>query len=225
MKRFIEGEDRTRSRYSRSVWTTTSPKTIRCGSSTCSLMSSIWRRWALMVLRLRSRDVRRTTRRPSEDLHLRLPQSHSIEPAPGARGQRNLELIWLTGRCAGLQDDRRFPQRQRPRRSAGLPGVRCAVPASSDLFSEAIVAIDGSKFKAVNNRDKNFTAHKLKPARSRSTRASRAISPPRSRRPDPSLRQGASQAPRRRSSPRSCADEKAGGDRPPARSTPDGRCR
>jgi len=31
-----------------------------------------------------------------------------------------------------------------------------------DLFSEAIVAIDGSKFKAVNNRDKNFTEHKLK---------------------------------------------------------------
>ncbi len=30
------------------------------------------------------------------------------------------------------------------------------------LFSEAIVAIDGSKFKAVNNRDKNFTERKLK---------------------------------------------------------------
>jgi BMFP domain-containing protein YqiC len=30
-----------------------------------------------------------------------------------------------------------------------------------DLFSEAIVAIDGSKFKAVNHRDKNFTANKI----------------------------------------------------------------
>jgi hypothetical protein len=30
------------------------------------------------------------------------------------------------------------------------------------LFSGAIVAIDGSKFKAVNNRDKNFTDRKLK---------------------------------------------------------------
>ena len=29
------------------------------------------------------------------------------------------------------------------------------------LFSEAIVAIDGSKFKAINNRDKNFTERKL----------------------------------------------------------------
>ena len=30
-----------------------------------------------------------------------------------------------------------------------------------ELFSEALVAIDGSKFKAVNNRDKNFTANKI----------------------------------------------------------------
>ena len=29
------------------------------------------------------------------------------------------------------------------------------------LFSNAIVAIDGSKFKAVNNRDKNYTAAKV----------------------------------------------------------------
>ncbi len=30
-----------------------------------------------------------------------------------------------------------------------------------NLFSQAVVAIDGSKFKAVNNRDKNFTPHKI----------------------------------------------------------------
>ena len=29
------------------------------------------------------------------------------------------------------------------------------------LFEEATVAIDGSMFKAVNNRDKNFTERKL----------------------------------------------------------------
>lgn len=29
------------------------------------------------------------------------------------------------------------------------------------LFPEALVAIDGSKFKAVNNRDRNFTSAKL----------------------------------------------------------------
>lgn len=31
-----------------------------------------------------------------------------------------------------------------------------------ELFTDAFVAIDGSKFKAVNNRDKNFTKAKLK---------------------------------------------------------------
>jgi transposase len=30
------------------------------------------------------------------------------------------------------------------------------------LFAEATVAIDGSKFKAVNNRDNNFTTNKIK---------------------------------------------------------------
>ena len=30
-----------------------------------------------------------------------------------------------------------------------------------NLFTEAVVAIDGSKFKAVNNRDKNFTPNKI----------------------------------------------------------------
>ena len=31
-----------------------------------------------------------------------------------------------------------------------------------DLFSDAFVAIDGSKFKAVNNRDRNLSKGKLK---------------------------------------------------------------
>jgi hypothetical protein len=30
-----------------------------------------------------------------------------------------------------------------------------------NLFTEAVIAVDGSKFKAVNNRDKNFTANKI----------------------------------------------------------------
>ena len=31
-----------------------------------------------------------------------------------------------------------------------------------DLFANAFVAMDGSKFKAVNNRDRNFTKAKMK---------------------------------------------------------------
>jgi hypothetical protein len=40
------------------------------------------------------------------------------------------------------------------------------------LSSEAIVAIDGSKFKAVNNRDKNFTPNKIQRRMGRSRPAS-----------------------------------------------------
>ena len=41
-----------------------------------------------------------------------------------------------------------------------MPPV-CRTVRQLDLFSQAIVAIDGSKFKAVNNRDKNFTSAKM----------------------------------------------------------------
>ena len=76
--------------------------------------------------------------------------------------QRNIELLWLTGR---LTPD--FKTIADFRRDNG-PAIRnvcrefIVLCRSLNLFSEAIVAIDGSKFKAVNNRDKNFTDHKLK---------------------------------------------------------------
>ncbi|MDB6014054.1 MAG: hypothetical protein JWL65_6304, partial [Gammaproteobacteria bacterium] len=71
--------------------------------------------------------------------------------------QRNLELIWLTGR---LTPDFKTIADFRKDNGQAIRGV-CrefiTLCRSLDLFSEAIVAIDGSKFKAVNNRDKNFT--------------------------------------------------------------------
>ena len=74
---------------------------------------------------------------------------------------RNIELIWLTGRLmpdfktiADFRKDNGKAIRQVCREFV----VLCR---SLNLFSEAIVAIDGSKFKAVNNRDKNFTVRKL----------------------------------------------------------------
>src|SRR3954454_2451469 len=75
--------------------------------------------------------------------------------------QRNLELIWLTGR---LTPD--FKTIANFRKDNG-PAVRATcrqfvlLCRKLDLFSDALVAIDGSKFKAVNNRDKNFTLYKL----------------------------------------------------------------
>jgi transposase len=76
--------------------------------------------------------------------------------------QRNVELMWLTGR---LSPD--FKTIADFRRDNG-PAIRkaCAqfveLCRGMGLFEQALVVIDGSKFKAVNNRDKNFTPHKLK---------------------------------------------------------------
>jgi hypothetical protein len=58
---------------------------------------------------------------------------------------------------AGLQDHRRFPQRQRSCDPGGLHAIRGALPPAQPVHP----AIDGSKFKAVNNRDKNFTVAKV----------------------------------------------------------------
>jgi len=75
--------------------------------------------------------------------------------------QRNVELMWLTGRLAPdfktIADFRRDNGR-------GIRNVcRRFVVLCRDLklFSQAIVAIDSSKFKAVNSRDRNFTPAKI----------------------------------------------------------------
>jgi transposase len=75
--------------------------------------------------------------------------------------QRNVEVMWLTGR---LMPD--FKTIADFRKDNG-PAIRnvcrqfVVLCRELDLFAEAIVAIDGSKFKAVNNRDKNFTQAKM----------------------------------------------------------------
>jgi len=75
--------------------------------------------------------------------------------------QRNLEVMWLIGRLA--PDFKTIADFRRDN-SKGIRNV-CkqfvVMCRELNMFSQAIVAIDGSKFKAVNNRDKNFTPHKL----------------------------------------------------------------
>ena len=75
--------------------------------------------------------------------------------------QRNVELMWLTGR---LTPDFKTVADFRRDNSAGIRNVcRRFVVLCRDLklFSQALVAIDGSKFKAVNSRDCNFTNGKI----------------------------------------------------------------
>jgi transposase len=75
--------------------------------------------------------------------------------------QRNIELIWLTGRLA--PDFKTIANFRRDNGAA----IRAACAQfvvlcrQLGLFTRAVVAIDGSKFKAVNNRDKNFTVVKV----------------------------------------------------------------
>ena len=75
--------------------------------------------------------------------------------------QRNVELMWLSGR---LMPDFKTIANFRKDNGRAIRNV-CrqfiVLCRQLNLFTEAIVAIDGSKFKAVNNRDKNFTPAKM----------------------------------------------------------------
>ena len=88
----------------------------------------------------------------------RIPSSRRLE----REAQRNVELMWLTGRLA--PDFKTIADFRCDNGEAIGKVCREFVELSRQLglFGDAVVAIDGSKFKAVNNRDKNFTPHKLK---------------------------------------------------------------
>jgi transposase len=67
--------------------------------------------------------------------------------------QRNIELMWLTGRLANFRRDNGDATR-------AVCSQFVVLCRQLSLFGRVTVAIDGSKFKAVNNRDRNYTEHK-----------------------------------------------------------------
>src|SRR6266851_3389216 len=71
--------------------------------------------------------------------------------------QRNVEMMWLTGRLA--PDFKTIADFRKDNGPAIRAACRqfVALCRRLDLFAHAVAAIDGSKFKAVNTRDKNFT--------------------------------------------------------------------
>ncbi len=75
--------------------------------------------------------------------------------------QRNVELMWLTGRLA--PDFKTIADFRRQSGTGIRNACRRFVMLCRDLklFSQAVVAIDSSKFKAVNSRDRNFTPGKI----------------------------------------------------------------
>jgi len=88
----------------------------------------------------------------------RVQSSRRIE----REAQRNVELMWLTER---LSPDHKTISDFRKDNSKAIRGV-CrefvVLCRRLNLFAQALVVIDGSKFKAVNNRDRNFTRAKMK---------------------------------------------------------------
>jgi transposase len=76
--------------------------------------------------------------------------------------QRNVELVWLTGRL--MPDFKTIADFRKDNGEAIRKVCRAFVLLCRrlDLLSDASVAIDGSKFKAVNARDRNFTEAKMK---------------------------------------------------------------
>lgn len=88
----------------------------------------------------------------------RVPSSRRLE----RECQRNIEVIWLTGQLA--PDFKTIADFRKDNGKAIREVCRefVALCRKLDLLSEASVAIDGSKFKAVNARDKNFTEAKMK---------------------------------------------------------------
>jgi len=79
-----------------------------------------------------------------------------------AEAKRNVELMWLTGRLA--PDFKTIADFRKDNGEAIRLVCRefVVLCRKLNLFSNAFVAIDGAKFKAVNTRDKNFTKAKLK---------------------------------------------------------------
>src|SRR3981189_2055114 len=87
----------------------------------------------------------------------RVQSSRRLEREAG----RNLEVMWLTGRLA---PDHKTIAHFRKDNGAAIKKV-CAqfveLCRKMGLLTKASVAIDGSKFKAVNSRDNNFTQGKI----------------------------------------------------------------
>jgi len=87
----------------------------------------------------------------------RVQSSRRLEREAG----RNVEVMWLTGRL--VPDHKTIADF----RKDNGPAIRkvcarfIALCRTMGLLTQASVAIDGSKFKAVNNRDRNFTRAKM----------------------------------------------------------------
>jgi transposase len=162
MKRFVEGTDRGQSTFF--------PECLEdwvCEDNPVRVIDVFVDKLDLTELRFVGVDPEATGRpafHPSVVLKLyiygylnRVQSSRRLEREAG----RNVEVMWLTGRLA--PDHKTIANF----RKDNGPAIRkvcaqfVALCREIGLLTKASVAIDGSKFKAVNNRDKNFTRAKM----------------------------------------------------------------
>src|SRR5213083_268495 len=87
----------------------------------------------------------------------RVKSSRRLEREAG----RNVEMMWLTGRLVPDHKTIADFRKDNGRAIRQVCARFVALCRTMGLFMEAGIAIDGSKFKAVNNRDKNFTLAKM----------------------------------------------------------------
>src|SRR5450756_2201549 len=87
----------------------------------------------------------------------RVQSSRRLEREAG----RNVEVMWLTGRLAPDHKTIADFRKDSGRAIRQVCARFVALCRTLGLLTQASVAIDGSKFKAVNNRDKNFTRAKM----------------------------------------------------------------
>jgi len=87
----------------------------------------------------------------------RVQSSRRLEREAG----RNVEVMWLTGRLVPDHKTIADFRKDNGRAIRKVCTHFIALCREMSLLSVASVAIDGSKFKAVNNRDRNFTRAKM----------------------------------------------------------------
>src|ERR1700674_3684902 len=87
----------------------------------------------------------------------RVQSSRRLEREAG----RNVEVIWLTGRLAPDHKTIADFRKDTGRAIRKVCAQFIELCRTVGLLTQTSVAIDGSKFKAVNNRDKNFTRAKV----------------------------------------------------------------
>ena len=87
----------------------------------------------------------------------RVQSSRRLEREAG----RNVEVMWLTGRLAPDHKTIADFRKDNGRAIRQVCARFVALCRAMGLLTQASVAIDGSKFKAVNNRDRNFTRAKM----------------------------------------------------------------